>query len=140
MHRVHIYTHASTHTDTHTHACTHTHAHTHMHVHAHTHTHAYTQVYTIYVTHILLTFAGTKACGSTEEASEFLADATLLRSMRHPNLLSVLGLNSDDHKVPIVIYPHPDSLHTFLTSHKGDSTNITERSTCTHCMLAHLLC
>ena len=75
--------------------------------------------------HILVTFAGTKACGSCEEVSEFLADATLLRSVRHPNLLPVLGLNSDDHKAPIVIYSHPEigSLHTFLTSHKGDGSD-----------------
>jgi len=69
--------------------------------------------------------AGTKACGSCEEVSEFLSNATLLRSIHHPNLLSVLSLNSDDHKAPIVIYPYPDvgNLHTFLTSHKGDGSD-----------------
>ena len=63
---------------------------------------------------------GTKACGSCEEVSEFLDQATLLRGISHQNVLAVMGLCSDDHQAPIVIYSYPSigNLHTFLTAHK----------------------
>ena len=65
-------------------------------------------------------YVGTKACGSCEEVSEFLDQATLLRGISHQNILAVMGLCSDDHQAPIIMYSYPSigNLHTFLTAHK----------------------
>ena len=76
----------------------------------------YTGKHVMYIPHCI----GTKACGSCEEVSEFLDQATLLRGISHRNVLSVMGLCSDNHQAPIVIYSYPSigSLHTFLTAHR----------------------
>ena len=73
-------------------------------------------VYNIFI----ILYLGTKACGSCEEVSEFLDQAMLLLGISHQNILSMMGLCSDDHQAPIVIYSYPSigNLHTFLTANK----------------------